>query len=72
VPILRRDALCKHSQLRSVQPEPVAAAAPATTFLAQVQRTLVERLKAHDVDQEVKEAAIVCEGVHMHKKDDRR
>lgn len=72
VPVSRRDALCKHSQLRSVQPEPVAAAAPATTFLAQVQRTLVERLKAHDVDQEVKEAAIVCEGAHMHKKDGRR
>ena len=31
-------------------------------FLAQLQRTVLDRLKANDVDQEVKETVILCQG----------
>jgi hypothetical protein len=49
--------------LRPVQPEPVAVTAEAQRELALLQRTVLERLRAQDADQEVKEAVIVCEGM---------
>ena len=45
-----------------MQPEPVVVTPAVKDALTRLQATFLGRLKAQDVDQEVKETAIQCQG----------